>query len=92
MVNLRIVLQPPLDTLASVSSDGESVKSDTVYGALTNICAAHHRLRERLFDGDGLSPFIHIFLNGNLVPTNKCKDQRIADRDELCLLTAIRGG
>jgi sulfur-carrier protein len=92
MVTLRIFLQAPLDTLASMSKEGEPIQAETVYGALIDICASHPRLHERLFNGKQLSPYIHIFLNGELVPTDKCKDQLIVDNDELCLLSAIRGG
>jgi sulfur carrier protein ThiS len=92
MVKLHIVLQPPLDALASLSGDSELVEADTVYGALADVSSRHPRMREQLFSEDGLSPFIHIFLNGNLVPAERCRQQVVADHDELCLLTAIRGG
>lgn len=92
MAKLRILLQPPLDSLANLSSKGESVEVDTIYRVLEEICFAHQSLQAQLFIENGLSPFIHIFLNGKLIDHDNCKFQLIADNDELCLLTAIRGG
>ena len=93
MTTLRIFLQSPLDTLISgMKGETESVNADTVYGALIDICTSNPRLRDRLFNGEQLTPFVNVFLNGELVQPDKCKKQPITDDDELCLLFAIRGG
>lgn len=92
-INVRMILQPPLDSLANNAEDEQEIGNNcTVYGALSDICESYPRLREQLFQGEELSPFIHIFLNGDLIPSERCKDKHLAEQDELCLLTAIRGG
>ncbi len=93
MTILRVFLQSPLDTVVGVTKEEtKSINADTVYGALIDLCNSHPSLRNRLFNGEQLNPFINVFLNGELVQPYQCKQQPITDYDELCLLFAIRGG
>lgn len=92
-INIQMVLQPPLDGLVNGSENQQKIRDHcTVHDALNDICVVHPRLREQLFQGDGLSPFIHIFLNGDFISSDRCRAVYLLEQDELCLLTAIRGG
>jgi hypothetical protein len=88
-----MILQPPLDGLMNDSENQQKIHDHcTIYDALGEICESHPRLHEQLFRGNSLSPFIHIFLNGDFISSERYKDVHLVEDDELCLLTAIRGG
>lgn len=90
--SVSIVLQPPLDALFAAPPTHLQTRTGTLLGVLHELCDGQARASAQLLNGEGLSPFVHVFLNGAHVPAARVVQQPVQDGDELCLLTAIRGG
>lgn len=91
MAKLSVVLQPPLDQFATGFSGRLEVDGETVLDALHAAVALAPSLAMSLFDGDSLSPFVHVFYNSAYVPAGECANH-VTGSGEICLLTSIRGG
>ena len=90
---LRLALQPPLDGWFPPGLEAFEAQGDTVQEVLAELDERHDGARTRLLGTDGgLSPYVHVFVNGTQVPPEAAAGQALRDGDELCLMTAIRGG
>ncbi|TKJ34888.1 MoaD/ThiS family protein [Blastococcus sp. CCUG 61487] len=89
---VQVILQPPLDSFADDGEDTLEIPASTVGEAVRSLCQRNVSLAEKILVDGALSPHIHIFHNGKLVPAEACETRRVENRDEVCLLTAIRGG
>jgi sulfur carrier protein ThiS len=89
---VSILLQPPLDALFDSPPITLPSLNGTVLDVLQQICSGSERARTQILRETSLSPYVHVFLNGLPVPAAEVSQQPVAGGDELCLLTAIRGG
>ena len=92
MQKIGVILHPPLDDVSGLKGGTENVEGGTVLDVLKALASRHPKLGEVLFDEGDISPFIHIFYNGEEVSSHQCSGQRVDDGGEVELLTAIRGG
>jgi sulfur-carrier protein len=94
-IHLSVALQPPLDALFPPTFSGFDAQAERLHQALAELSALSRDPHALLLDGDAgiaVSPYVHVFVNGSHVPPAAVAAQPLKDGDELCLLTAIRGG
>ncbi|AJQ93652.1 MoaD/ThiS family protein [Gynuella sunshinyii] len=91
-IKLNIVLQPPLDALFPHVEDTFETQDGNLVATLTALCADSEAAQKQVLHGEELSPYIHVFINGRQVTARMLADVSLQEGDELCLLTAIRGG
>lgn len=60
--------------------------------ALEQLASEYPGLREHLFEGAALSPYVNIYRNGEVVPVDEAHKHVLADGDELLFLLPITGG
>ena len=60
--------------------------------ALGELVEAYPGLREHLFEGGGLSPYVNIYLNGAVVHVDEAAKHTLRDGDELLFLLPLTGG
>ena len=89
---LSVVLQPPLDALLPDCGPEFHTEANLLLDAIRAMCADSAPSRQQILRDDQMSPFVHVFLNGKQVLPAAVTAQPIRDGDEVCLLTAIRGG
>jgi len=68
------------------------VDGSTVGEALRSLVRRHPSLREALFQGDELQPFVNVYLNDEDIQYLEKLDTPLSPRDTILLLPAMAGG
>ena len=92
-IRLSLAIQPPLDALfGPLPVDDYRPASPGLLDVLRELCRGSDAARAQVLAGNAVSPFVHVFVNGEAVAADAVPTRTLSDGDELCLLTAIRGG
>ncbi len=87
-VRIPTPLRNLTDGAETVAGDGQ-----TVAAVLSDICARHDGLKERLFDESGaIRRFVNIYLNSEDIRFENGPDTPVNDGDEVSIIPAIAGG
>ncbi|MCX4242442.1 MoaD/ThiS family protein [Paraliomyxa miuraensis] len=88
---MNIVLSGTLQKFAQYQRE-HSIDAWTIQEGLDHLVKAHPALGNALFDGAGELRRAHlVFLNGDQVTSDRFSE-RVGERDEIEILTAIAGG
>lgn len=68
------------------------VPGETIRRLLQNLCADNDALREAVFDGDGLRPFVRVMVNGRDSELAQGLDTPIVATDQVAIFPPIAGG
>jgi molybdopterin converting factor small subunit len=60
--------------------------------ALARLAALHPGLREHLFEGEALSPYVNVFVNARPVQAEEAARVVLREGDELLFLLPLTGG
>jgi molybdopterin synthase sulfur carrier subunit len=91
---LRVKLFGNLRGLAGLAS-GQTTTSATGGTAgevLLDLCARHPALREAIFDGRSLAPYVRVMVNGQDIELADGLDTTVAEGDQLAIFPPIAGG
>ncbi len=69
-----------------------TVPGKTIRELLHNLCAENDGLREVVWDGNGLRPFIRIMVNGRDSELAQGLDTLIGETDQIAIFPPIAGG
>ena len=89
MTTVRIPppLRPSVNGVRSVEATGATVRE-----VLDDLTGRFPALRQQVFEGDGIAPFINVFLESEDVRTLDGLETSVADGSTLMLLPAMAGG
>jgi molybdopterin converting factor small subunit len=80
-------LRPSVNGERQVEASGATVRE-----VLDDLTSRFPALRGQVFDGDGIAPFINVFLESEDVRTLDGLDTSVADGSTVMLLPAMAGG
>jgi molybdopterin synthase sulfur carrier subunit len=80
-------LRPSVNGERSVEADGATVRD-----VLDDLTSRYPALRGQVFEGEGIAPFINVFLESEDVRTLDGLDTSVKDGATLMLLPAMAGG
>ena len=86
-IHIPTPLRQHTDGAASVS-----VAGTTVQGVLSDLQTKFPAIRQRLFDGEKVRPFINLYLNDEDVRFLENLATPVKDGDELAIIPAVAGG
>ena len=68
------------------------VQGKTLHCLLQNLCADNNALREAIFDGERLHPFVRVMVNGHDNELGQGLDTPIVMTDQIAIFPPIAGG
>ena len=89
MTRVRI---PPTLRDATAGERDVDVDGDTVRDVLDDLAARFPELRERIFEGDGVAPFVNVYVEGEDVRTREGLETHVGRDATVILLPAMAGG
>jgi molybdopterin converting factor small subunit len=87
IVRIPPPLRPSVNGERSVEATGATVRE-----VLDDLTGRFPALRGQVFEGDGIAPFINVFLESEDVRTLDGLDTSVSDGSTLMLLPAMAGG
>jgi molybdopterin converting factor small subunit len=87
IVRIPPPLRPSVNGERSVEATGATVRE-----VLDDLTGRYPALRAQVFEGDGIAPFVNVFLESEDVRTLDGLDTSVSDGSTLMLLPAMAGG